>query len=103
VDYARKRRKYACKKVCQRTEQMSVACRHLDKSLPNGQIRYTRFQDGYRTHGPAIPGSHIYQKLKPLRTVIKRNYGPVKKNHCRIETTNTSHGTRQRPHAYRRA
>jgi hypothetical protein len=92
VDYARKRTKYACKKVCQRTAQMTFACRYLDKSLPNGQIRYTRFQDGYRKYGPAIPGSQIYQKLKPLRTVIERNYGLVKENRYRMETTNTYMG-----------
>ena len=92
VDYDRKRTKYACKKVCQRAEQMTFPCGYLGESFPNGQIRYTRFQDGYRKYGPAIPGSTIYQKLKPLRTAIERNYGLIKENRYRMETTNTYMG-----------
>jgi hypothetical protein len=92
IDYARKRTRYACKKVCQRAEQMTFDCPYLDNSFSNGQIRYTKFQDGYRKYGPAMPGSSIYQKLKPLRTAIERNYGLVKENRYRMETTNTYMG-----------
>lgn len=92
VDYTRKRTKYACRKVCQRTEQMTLDCPYLGNSSPMGQIRYTRFKDGYRKYGPAIPGSAIYKKLKPMRTAIERNYGLVKENRYRMENTNTYKG-----------
>ncbi len=92
IDYARKRTRYACKKACQRAEQITFDCPYLDNSFSNGQVRYTKFQDGYRKYGPAIPGSGIYQKLKPLRTAIERNYGLVKENRYRMENTNTYMG-----------
>jgi hypothetical protein len=92
VDYARKRSKYACRKICQRTEQMTFDCPYLKSSFPNGLIYYTRFKDGYRKYGPAIPGSTIYKKLKPMRTAIERNYGLVKENRYRMEHTNTYMG-----------
>lgn len=92
VDYTRKRTRYACLKVCQRAEQMTFNCPYLKSSSPNGQIRYTRFKDGYRKYGPAIPGSAIYKKLKPFRTAIERNYGLVKENRYRMEHTNTYRG-----------
>jgi hypothetical protein len=92
IDYARRRTRYACRKVCQRATQMSLSCPYLDGSFPNGQIRYTKFKDSYRKYGPAIPGSTIYKKLKPMRTAIERNYGLVKENRYRMETTNTYMG-----------
>jgi hypothetical protein len=92
IDYARRRTRYACRKVCQRATQMSLSCPYLDSSFPNGQIRYTKFKDSYRKYGPAIPGSTIYKKLKPMRTAIERNYGLVKENRYRMETTNTYMG-----------
>ncbi len=92
IDYARKRTRYACRKVCQRTKQMTFNCPYLDSSFPNGLIYYTRFKDSYRKYGPAIPGSNIYKKLKPMRTAIERNYGLVKKNRYRMENTNTYMG-----------
>lgn len=92
VDYVRKRTKYACRKVCQRAEQMTFKCLYLKSSLPNGLIQYTKFEDGYRKYGPGIPGSTIYKKLKPLRTAIERNYGLVKENRYRMEYTNTYMG-----------
>ena len=92
IDYARKRTRYACRKVCQRAKQMSFDCPYLDSSFPNGLIYYTKFQDSYRKHGPAIPGSSIYKKLKPMRTAIERNYGLVKENRYRMENTNTYMG-----------
>jgi len=92
VDYARKRSRYACRKICQRAQQMTFHCPYLGSSFPNGQIYYTKFQDGYRKYGPAIPGSIIYKKLKPMRTAIERNYGLVKENRYRMEHTNTYMG-----------
>jgi hypothetical protein len=92
VDYARKRTRYACKKVCQRAEQMTLNCPYLGDASPNGQIRYTKFDDDYRKYGPAIPGSMIYKKLKPMRTAIERSYGLVKENRYRMEYTNTYMG-----------
>ena len=92
VDYIRQRTRYACKKVCQKANHMSFDCPYLQSRFPNGQTRYTCFKDGYRKYGPAIPGSSIYQKLKPLRTAIERNYGLVKENRYPMETTNTYMG-----------
>ena len=92
IDYKRKRTRYACKKVCQRAEQMTFNCPFLKSSFANGLIYYTKFQDSYRKYGPAIPGSTIYKKLKPMRTAIERNYGLVKENRYRMENTNTYMG-----------
>ena len=93
IDYKRKRTRYACKKVCQRAEQMTFECPFLQSSFANGLIYYTRFKDDYRKYGPAIPGSTIYKKLKPMRTAIERNYGLVKENRYRMENTNTYMGS----------
>jgi hypothetical protein len=92
IDYTRKRTRYACRKSCQRTKQMTFKCPYQDSLFPNGLIHYTKFEDGYRKYGPAIPASTIYRKLKPLRTAIERNYGLVKENRYRMETTNTYMG-----------
>jgi hypothetical protein len=86
IDYARRRTRYACRKVCQRATQLTFHCPYLDSSFRNGLIYYTRFKDGYRKYGPAIPGSTIYKNLKPMRTAIERNYGMVKENRYRMET-----------------
>jgi hypothetical protein len=91
IDYKRKRTRYACKKVCQRAEQMTFDCPFLQGSFANGLIYYTKFQDD-RKYGPAIPGSTIYKKLKPMRTAIERNYALVKENRYRMENTNTYMG-----------
>ena len=72
---------------------MTFECPYLKSSFPNGLIYYTRFKDGYRKYGPAIPGSTIYKKLKPMRTAIERNYGLVKENRYRMENTNTYMGS----------
>jgi hypothetical protein len=71
---------------------MTFKCPYLDSSSSNGLIEYTNFKDSYRKYGPAIPDSIIYKKLKPLRTAIERNYGLVKENRYRMETTNTYMG-----------
>ena len=92
VDYARKRTRYACKKVCQRAEQRTLNCSYLGDASPHGQSRYTKFEDDYRKYRPAIPGSMIYKKLKPMRTAIERSYGLVKENRYRMEYTNTYMG-----------
>jgi hypothetical protein len=92
IDYVRKRTRYACRKHCQRTKQMTFICPYRDSAFPNGLIYYTKFKDSYRKYGPAIPASIIYRKLKPLRTAIERTYGLVKENRYRMETTNTYMG-----------
>jgi hypothetical protein len=92
IDYTRKRTRYACRKRCQRTKQMTFPCPYRDSAFPNGLIYYTKFKDSYRKYGPAIPASIIYRKLKPLRTAIERTYGLVKENRYRMETTNTYMG-----------
>ena len=92
IDYARRRTRYACQKVCQRTKQMTLTCPYRDSFFPNGLIHYTKFEDSYRKYGPALPATAIYKKLKPLRTAIEKNYGLVKENRYRMETTNTYMG-----------
>lgn len=71
---------------------MAFKCSYLKSSFPNWLIYYTKFEDGYRKYGPAIPGSTIYKKLKPSRTAIERDYGLVKENRYRMECTNTYMG-----------
>lgn len=92
IDYKRKRTKYACRRACKESKQLLLSCPHLENSSPNGQIRYTKFTDGYRKYGPVIQNSIIYKKLKPFRTAIERNYGLVKENRYRMENTNTYTG-----------
>ncbi len=55
-------------------------------------MTYTRFKDSYRKQGPAVPGSRVYKRLKPLRTGIERYYGLAKENRYRMETNNTYMG-----------
>jgi hypothetical protein len=92
IDYTRKRTRYACRKNCQRAKQMTFKCPYLDSPSKSGLVYYTKLRDNYRKYGPAIPASTIYKKLKPLRTAIERNFGLVKENRYRMETTNTYMG-----------
>ena len=55
-------------------------------------MTHTRFKDSYRKQGPAVPGSRVYEILKPLRTGIERYYGLAKENRYRMETSNTYMG-----------
>ncbi len=43
-------------------------------------MTYTHFKDSYRRQGPAIPGSRVYERLKPLRTDIECYYGLANEN-----------------------
>ena len=52
----------------------------------------TYFTQGYRKFGLVLPHSAIYQKLKPLSTVIERTFGLVKENWYRMEQTNLYKG-----------
>lgn len=92
IDYRRRRTQYACRRACEKSEQLSLDCPYRKSPSPNGQIRYTKFADGYRKYGPVTQNSIIYKKLKPFRTAIERNYGLVKENRYRMENTNTYMG-----------
>lgn len=92
IDYKRKRTKYACKKNCGKSTQLPLDCTYQKNTSLKGQIRYTKFTDGYRKYGPVIPSSILYKKLKPFRTAIERNYGLIKENRYRMENTNTYMG-----------
>ena len=88
IEYARRRTKYACFKVCRKSDQMILPCNYLKEQYRFGYICHTYFSDGYRKYGPAIPHSAIYKKLKPFRTGIERTFGLVKENRYRMEQTN---------------
>lgn len=93
VDYKRERTKYICKKICTTKDQTTMDfCPYLKLDKEYGFSKYIKFKDSYRKFGPATPNSIIYQRLKPLRTAIERNYGLVKENRYRMEWTNTYMG-----------
>ena len=85
--------KYACYHACNKdTQQLLFNCTYKDSKSPFGWMIHTRFKDSYRKQGPAVPGSRVYERLKPLRTGIERYYGLVKENRYRMETSNTYMG-----------
>lgn len=89
IDYARKRTRYACFKICKRSGQLLMfMCDYIKEQYNYGYNRYIYFNDGYRKYGPAVPHSLIYKKLKPFRTGIERTFGLVKENRYRMEITN---------------
>ncbi|MEA1970806.1 MAG: transposase [Thermodesulfobacteriota bacterium] len=89
VDYKRKRTRYACFKVCKKSEQLPLfSCNYIKEQYKYGYSRYVYFSDGYRKYGPAVPHSMIYKKLKPFRTGIERTFGLVKENRYRMEMSN---------------
>jgi len=95
IDYKRQRTKYACDRRCLNEKQLLLnICTHLKSGSIHGLIRYAYFKDDYRKFGPALPNTLVYQKLKPYRTAIERNYGLVKENRYRLEYTNTYKGFR---------
>ncbi len=55
-------------------------------------MTYTYFKDDFRRQGPAIPGSRLYEHLKPLHTGIERYYGLTKENRYYMEHNNTYMG-----------
>lgn len=83
------RARAACKK---NTQQLLFNCTYKNSPSPFGWMTYKRFKDSYRKQGPAVPGSRVYARLKPLRTGIERYYGLVKENRYRMETSNTYMG-----------
>jgi hypothetical protein len=93
IDYARRRTRWACFKVCRQSkpgQQLQLMpCEYLPAPTPRGFVRYTYFRDSYRHFGPAAPNTQIYEFLKPLRTGIERYYGLVNDNRYRMEMTNT--------------
>lgn len=90
TDYQRKRTKYVCDRQCMRKSKQQpelFTCRYLQGSDSHGLVVYTHFNDNVRLFGPAPPNSRIYQKLKPLRTGIERDYALVKANRYRMQVT----------------
>jgi hypothetical protein len=93
IDYARKRTKYSCFKICKRSKQsLLFTCDYIKEQYKYGYNRYTYFDEGYRKYGPAVPHSLIYKKLKPYRTGIERTFGLVKENRYRMEISNCYKG-----------
>ena len=93
IEYNHQRTKFACYRACQQDAQpLLFKCPHIDSKSPFGWLTYTRFKDSYRKQGPAVPGSRIYERLKPMRTGIERYYGLAKENRYRMEASNTYMG-----------
>ncbi|MFH1241574.1 MAG: transposase [Pseudomonadota bacterium] len=89
IEYKQERTKYACFKLCTKSEQpLLFQCDYIKEQYKYGYTCYTYFEDGYRKYGPALPHSLIYKKMKPLRTGIERTFGLVKENRYRMESTN---------------
>lgn len=93
IEYDHQRTKFACYHTCEKDAQLFLfTCPHRESKSPFGWMTHTRFKDSYRKQGPVVPGSRLYQTLKPLRTGIERFYGLVKENRYRMETSNTYMG-----------
>lgn len=93
IEYKHQRTKYACFRVCKKSQQrLLFSCEYLKDHYRSGYTCYTYFADGYRKYGPALPHSLIYKKLKPFRTGIERTFGLVKENRYRMETSNSYKG-----------
>lgn len=93
IEYNHQRTKFACYRVCEHDPQQSLfKCPYKDSKGRFGWTTYTYFKDSFRKQGPAVPGSRIYKRLKPLRTGIERYYGLVKENRYRMESNNTYTG-----------
>ena len=93
IDYQRKRTRYACFKVCNKSKQpLLFSCDYIKEQSKFGCSNYIYFKDGYRKFGPAVPHSLIYKKLKPFRTGIERTFGLVKENRYFMEKSNRYKG-----------
>lgn len=93
IEYNHQRTKFACYRVCKKDPQrLLFECPHKNSNSRFGWMTHTYFKDSYRKQGPAVPGSRIYQRLKPLRTGIERYYGLAKENRYRMESSNTYMG-----------
>ncbi|MBE9573292.1 MAG: transposase, partial [Proteobacteria bacterium] len=89
VDYERRRTRYACLKVCKKSDQpLLFTCDYIKEQYKYGYTCRTYFNDSYRKFGPVVPHSLIYKKLKPFRTGIERTFGLVKENRYRMEMSN---------------
>jgi len=93
LDYARKRTKYVCFKICKQSDQpLLFSCEYVKEQKAHGFIRHTYVQDNYRKYGPAVPHSLIYKKLKSFRTGIEGTFALVKENRYRMEISNCYKG-----------
>ncbi len=93
IEYNHQRTKFACYHVCKKDpQQLLFNCPYKDSKNRFGWMTHTRFKNSYRKQGPAVPGSRIYKRLKPLRTGIERYYGLAKENRYRMEVSNTYMG-----------
>ena len=93
IEYNHQRTKFACYHACKKDpQQLLFNCSYKDSKSRFGWMTHTRFKDSYRKQGPAVPGSRVYEILKPLRTGIERYYGLAKENRYRMETSNTYMG-----------
>ena len=93
IEYNHQRTKFACYHACKKDpQQLLFNCPYRNPQNRFGWMTHTRFKDSYRTQGPAVPGSRVYERLKPLRTGIERYYGLAKENRYRMETNNTYMG-----------
>jgi hypothetical protein len=89
IEYRNRRTKYACFKICERSNQpLLFKCNYVKEQHKFGYTCYTYFSNGYRKYGPALPRNLIYKKLKPFRTGIERTFGLVKENRYRMEKSN---------------
>jgi hypothetical protein len=93
IDYERKRTRYACFKVCNKSKQpLLFSCDYIKEQYKFGYGLYIYFKNGYRKFGPAVPHSLIYKKLKPFRTGIERTFALVKENRYFMEISNRYKG-----------
>lgn len=93
IEYNHERTKFACHHVCMKNPQrLLFKCPYKDSKSRFGWMTYTYFKESYRKQGPAVPGSRVYERLKPLRTGIERYYGLAKENRYRMEVSNTYMG-----------
>lgn len=93
IEYRNKRTKFACYHVCLQDQQkLLFNCHYKNSKSRFGWMTYTHFKNSYRKQGPAVPGSRVYERLKPLRTGIERYYGLVKENRYKMELSNTYMG-----------
>jgi len=93
IEYDHGRTTFACYHACLRDPQKLIfTCDHLRSKSQFGWMTHTYFKDDFRRQGPAVPGSRLYERLKPLRTGIERYYGLTKENRYYMEHNNTYMG-----------
>jgi len=93
IEYKQGQTKFACHHACLKDpQQLIFTCNHLRSKSQFGWMSHTYFTDDFRRQGPAVPGSRLYERLKPLRTGIERYYGLTKENRYYMEHNNTYMG-----------